>query len=506
MSVTAPAAVPAVLELPFEHCYKALSARDSRFDGQFFVTVRTTGIYCRPSCPARTPERGNVDFVPTSAAAVARGFRACRRCLPDATPGSPRWNTGADLASRAMRLIADGVVDRDGVDGLARALGYTPRHVGRVLRAELGAGPLALARAHRATTARILLISTSMPVSDVAFAAGFASIRQFNDTLRDTYDRTPSELRKRYRGAAAQSGPALTLRLPLRTPYDVDWTVRGFAAHAVGGVEHVDGATLQRTLRLPHGPALVALTLHGDHATARLKHLDLRDLSVAVNRLRRLADLDADPIAVDTALSADPILAPLVAAAPGIRIPGGVDGHETLLRTIIGQQISVAAARTRLGALVADLGEPAPWHGTAGPEVPDRLFPTPAAVAAAGEDAIAGPRRLARAVVGAARAIASGAMEPHAGSQTSKLRTELLALDGVGPWTADQVAMRVTGDPDVLPHGDLVIVRAAADLGIDLARTERWRPWRSYAAMHLWRHRLTSTAAATGPAHQRGTP
>lgn len=501
--MTALAPPSAALELPFERCYRALSARDSRFDGQFFVTVRTTGIYCRPSCPARTPDRANVDFVPTAAAAVARGFRACRRCLPDATPGSPRWNTGADLASRAMRLIADGVVDRSGVDGLSQALGYTPRHVGRVLRAELGAGPLALARAHRATTARILLVSTAMPISDVAFAAGFASIRQFNDTLRETYDRSPTELRRRYGSNTAPTGP-LTLRLPLRTPYDVAWTVRGFAAHAVLGLERVDGTTLHRTLRLPHGPALVALTLHPDHASARLEHLDLRDLSVAVNRLRRLADLDADPVAVDAALAADPTLAPLVAAAPGIRIPGGVDGHETLIRTIVGQQISVAAARTRLGTLVHDLGEPAPWHDDAAPEAPRRLFPTPEAIVAAGEEAISGPRRLARAVVGASRAIASGAMEPHAGSQTSKLRTELLALDGVGPWTADQVVMRVTGDPDVLPHGDLVIAQAAADLGIDPAHTESWRPWRSYAAMHLWRHRVFSTTPAPGRAAKKG--
>lgn len=441
--------------LHFERCYRALSARDARFDGQFFVTVTTTGIYCRPSCPARTPAPENVAFVPTAAAAVAGGFRACRRCLPDATPGSPRWNTGADLASRAMRLISDGMVDRAGVDGLAGALGYTPRHLSRVLRAELGAGPLALARAHRATTARILLVNTAMPVSDVAFAAGFSSIRQFNDTLRDTYDRSPTELRRRYAGRSAPAGP-LTLRLPLRTPYDVAWTVRGFASHAVPGLEHVDGTTVRRTLRLPHGPALVALTL-----------------------------------------SADRRLAPLVVAAPGIRIPGGANGHETLIRAILGQQISVAAARTRLGVLVAELGEPAPWQSPAYPETPGMLFPSPEAIVAAGPGAIRGPRRLARAVVAASEAIASGRMEPHAGAEASKFRTELLALEGVGPWTADQVVLRVTGDPDVLPHGDLVIAQAAADLGIDLGNTGTWRPWRSYAAMHLWRHRLTSSDTST---------
>lgn len=491
--------------LDFASCYRTLSARDGRFDGQFFVTVSSTGIYCRPSCPARTPKPENVAFVPTAAAAVARGFRACRRCLPDAAPGSPRWNTGADLASRAMRLIADGLVDRAGVDGLAAALGYTPRHLGRVLHAELGAGPLALARAHRATTARVLLVGTTMPAADVAFAAGFGSIRQFNDTLRETYALSPTELRRRYRTAAPATGP-LTLQLPLRTPYDAAWTLAGLAAHAIGGLEHCDGTTFARTLALPHGPALVSLTLPAAatgpraHAVARFEHLDLRDLTVAVNRLRRLADLDADPVAIDDALSADPRLAPLVAAAPGIRIPGGVDGYETLIRTMLGQQISVAAARTRLGALVADLGESAPWHDPQHPEAPGRLFPTPAALADHGEEAIRGPRRLARSVAAAARAVADGRMEPHPGSDASKLRTELLALAGVGPWTADQVVLRVTGDPDVLPTGDLVIAQAAADLGIDLARTQGWRPWRSYAAMHLWRHRLPPPApTTTGP-------
>lgn len=509
----------------FERCYRALAARDSRFDGQFFVAVSSTRIYCRPSCPARTPRRENVAFVPTAAAAVALGYRACRRCLPDAAPGSPRWNSGADLASRAMRLIADGLVDRAGVDGLAAALGYTPRHLSRVLRAELGAGPLALARAHRATTARVLLVGTTMPVGDVAFAAGFSSIRQFNDTLRETFALSPTELRRRYfdfaqhkyAGTGPASGP-LTLRLPLRPPYDAAWTASGLASHAIPGLEHWDGTTFHRTLSLPHGPALVSLTLpstgsggetrssgrgttgsgRDDYATARFEHLDLRDLTVAVNRLRRLADLDADPIAVDAALSADPRLAPLVTAAPGIRIPGGVDGYETLIRTMAGQQISVAAAATRLGSLIAELGERAPWHDPRHPEIPALLFPTPTVLADHGAEAFRGPRRLAGAIAGAARAVATGEMEPHPGSAASKLRTELLALDGVGPWTADQVVMRVTGDPDVLPAGDLVIARAADSLGIDLAHTENWRPWRSYAAMHLWRHRLPPTQERRG--------
>ncbi len=489
--------------LDFERCYRALAARDSRFDGQFFVTVVSTGIYCRPSCPARTPHAENVAFVPTAAAAVARGFRACRRCLPDAAPGSPRWNLGADLAARAMRLIADGVVDRSGVDGLAAALGYTPRHLNRVLSAELGAGPLALARAHRTATARTLLTGTAMSMGDVAFAAGFTSIRQFNDTVRAAYGMTPTQLRgagsgRRQRSAAATTGP-LTLKLPLRTPYDVAWTVRGLAAHAAPGLEHWDGTAFHRTLSLPHAPALVSLTLHPDHAVARFEHLDLRDLPVAVNRLRRLADLDADPRAVDAVLGADPRLAPLVAAAPGIRLPGSVDGVETLVRVMAGQQISVAAARTRLGRLVAELGERAPWHDPARPDVPALLFPTAQRLADDGGAALRGPRRQALAVSGAAAAVADGRLHLHPGAETDALRDELLALPGVGPWTADLTAMRVTGDPDVLPRGDLVMDRGSADLRIDPSTTDRWRPWRSYAAMHLWRYRLLGPESAAAP-------
>ncbi|MFT4087978.1 MAG: AlkA N-terminal domain-containing protein, partial [Gordonia sp. (in: high G+C Gram-positive bacteria)] len=372
-------------------------------------------------------------------------------------------------------------------------LGYTPRHLTRVLTAELGAGPVALARAHRATTARTLLVRTQMPIGDVAFAAGFSSIRQFNDTLRGMYALTPTELRARHSSRRdtvdddARLG-TVTLRLPLRPPYDVAWTVFGLRSHAVAGLETVVDDQLQRTLALPHAPALATLTLHDDHAVARFAHLDLRDLPVAVNRLRRLTDLDADPRAVDYVLSNDPRLAPLVAEAPGIRIPGSVDPAETLIRAMLGQQVSVAAARRRLSDLVGALGEQVPW--APGPGEPDRLFPTAAAIAEHGAGVLTGPARHIRAVVGAAEELAAGRMEPNPGSDASQLRADLPALDGIGEWTADQVVMRVTGDPDVLPRRDLIIDRAAASLGVEQHQTEAWRPWRSYAAMHLLRRAL----------------
>src|SRR3954447_129210 len=352
-----------VMVLDQDRCYRAVASRDARFDGHFITAVRTTGIYCRPSCPAVTPKRSNVEFLATAGAAQQRGYRACRRCQPDAVPGSPDWNLRADLAARAMRLISDGVVERDGVTGLACRLGYSERQLNRVLTAELGAGPLALARAHRAHTARLLIETTPLGMADVAFAAGFASVRQFNDTVRAVYGVAPTTLRDeagRRRGVAPAAAGTLVLRLPYRPPLDAEGLLAFFAARAVPGVESVLDGAYRRTLRLPHEPATVALEPQPAHVLATLRLGDPRDLGPAVARIRRLLDLDADPVAVDDVLGADPALAPAVAAVPGIRVPGTVDGAETALRTVLGQQVSVAAARTAAAQLVAALGEPLP--------------------------------------------------------------------------------------------------------------------------------------------------
>ncbi|KMS91913.1 DNA-3-methyladenine glycosylase 2 family protein [Prauserella rugosa] len=486
-----------------DRCYAAVTSRDARFDGQFITGVRTTGIYCRPSCPAITPKRGNVEFFPTAAAAQSRGFRACRRCLPDAVPGSPEWNVRADLAARAMRLIADGTVEREGVPGLARRLGYSERQLGRVLSAELGAGPLALARAHRAHAARLLIERSTMPLTDVAFAAGFASVRQFNDTIREVFAMTPSDLRARAtprRGepepnGADEVGTTLTLRLPLRPPFDGEGLLAFLAARAVDGVEQLTPTTYSRTLRLPHGPGRVTLSPHDTHVHCRVWLTDVRDLSGAVARVRRLLDLDADPLAVNTALARDPALAPLVEAAPGLRVPGAVDGPELLIRAMLGQQVSVAAARTAAGRLVARLGEPLPGDG------PSRLFPTAEVIAGHEGDALRGPRRRVEAIRTVAGALASGDLDVHAGRDPARLRADLLAQPGIGPWTADYVLMRALGHPDVLLEGDLVLRRGAAAAGIDVTtladRAAAWRPWRSYAGMHLWRAADATAATAT---------
>ncbi|KAA9162331.1 DNA-3-methyladenine glycosylase 2 family protein [Amycolatopsis acidicola] len=476
-----------------ERCYRAVASRDARFDGQFIVAVKTTGIYCRPSCPALTPKAVNVRFYPTSAAAQASGFRACRRCLPDAVPGSPEWNLRADLASRAMRLIADGVVERDGVPGLARRLGYSERQLGRVLTTELGAGPLALARAHRAHSARLLIELSELPLADVAFASGFSSVRQFNDTIREVFARTPSQLRasattarRKANGARQEPAPAtgtkLSLRLPYRKPFDAAGVFGFLAARTVTGVEWATDGGYGRTLRLPHGPATIWLGPQDGHVRCELQLADVRDLGSAVARARRLLDLDADPEAVLRVLRADPALAPVVEEAPGIRVPGAVDGPELLLRTMLGQQVSVAAARTAAGTLAEALGEPMPWPG-------GTLFPRPDAIAERGQEVLRGPERRTTAIRAVAEALASGTIDVHVGRDADELRAELLTLPGVGPWTADYVLMRVLGSPDVLLTDDLVLRKSAAALGLDdlTGHAQAWRPWRSYAGMYLWR-------------------
>jgi AraC family transcriptional regulator of adaptative response / DNA-3-methyladenine glycosylase II len=464
-----------------------MSSRDARFDGQFITGVHSTGIYCRPSCPAMTPKPSNVSFYRTAAAAHEAGLRACKRCLPDAVPGSPEWNIHDDVASRAMRLIADGAVERDGVPGLAKRLGYTPRHLGRVLVTELGAGPLALARAHRAQTARTLLVSTNLPIADVAFAAGFSSIRQFNETVQTVYELTPTALRLGAPPAATTSpepdGSAtqISLRLPARGPFDGAGLLAFFEAHAIAGIETADARSFARSLRLPGGIGHIEIHLDGAEAvqcTARLENI--ADLSTLVSRVRRLLDLDADSAAIDESLSTDPVLASLVRARPGLRLPGSLDIAETLFRTMIGQQISVASARTVLGRLSGELS------ATPG------LFPTALEIAEHGAGFLRGPATRVASILGAARAIADGSLSLDLGMPADEFTARLTALPGIGPWTAGYLAMRVLGNPDVLLASDLVMLASAARLGLPTtaptlaAHGTRWAPWRSYAGLHLW--------------------
>lgn len=493
------------MTLDEERCYRAVSSRDARFDGWFFVGVTSTGIFCRPSCPATTPRRANVRFYPTAAAAQHEGFRACRRCRPDTAPGSPEWNQRADLAGRAMRLVNDGLVDREGVGGLARRLAVSERHLHRILVAELGAGPLALARARRAHTARVLIETTALTFTEIAFASGFASIRQFNDTVRETFGATPTALRadrgtsiRRGRSGVATgagAGPTpLSLRLATRAPFAGQELMGFLAARAIPGVEAVDpDGAYHRVLSLPHGPATVALSPAADHVSARLVLTDLRDLGPAVERCRRVLDLDADPHAVDEVLGADPLLARLVAATPGRRSPGAVDGTELLVRAIVGQQVSVAGARTVAARIAKALGEPIPDAlASAGASGLTHAFPSAEALAPVDPGQLAMPRSRAAALLAAVGLVADGHLELDPGADRDDVERRLLAVRGIGPWTAAYVAMRALGDPDVFLPTDLGVLRGmAARGGPDeprgaAARAAAWRPWRSYALHHLW--------------------
>lgn len=474
-----------------ETCLAAVASRDARFDGSFFTGVSSTGIYCRPSCPARTPAPHRMTFHPSAAAAQAAGFRACKRCRPDAVPGSPEWDGRADVTARAMRLIGDGVVDREGVDGLASRLGYSARQVQRLTLAELGAGPIALARAQRAHTARILLVTTALPVTEVAFAAGFSSIRSFNDTIAQTFAMTPSRLRAGGpRGAApargAGGGPLqeISLRLAFRRPFDPSNVFGHLAATAIPGVEEWRGGAYRRTMRLPHGHGIAELVPRADHIAATLRLTDLRDLTPAIARCRRLLDLDSDPVAVDGALADDPRLAPLVARAPGRRVPRTVDPDEFAIRAVLGQQVSTSAARTHGARLVRAHGVRIddPAGGLT------HLFPPPAALVDLGPEAFAGPATRRATLTTLARALASGQVDLSPGADRGEARAALGRLPGVGPWTVEIVAMRSLGEPDAFPGRDLGVLRAAERLGItDLeAASRRWRPWRAYATQHLW--------------------
>lgn len=446
--------------LDVEACYRAVSSRDERFDGWFFTAVRTTGIYCRPSCPAITPKRANVEFHVTAASAQAAGFRACKRCRPDASPGSPEWNARSDLVARAMRLITDGVVDRDGVQGLARALGYTQRHVTRMVTAEVGAGPLAIARANRARTARVLLEITDMTAADIAFAAGFGSIRQFNDTIREVYAVAPGALRRGDAGTGS-----LSLRLATRRPFAGDVALSFLGQRAIPDVEAWDGTTFSRSMRLPHGVGSAQITAHEDHCRATLQIDDVRDLGPAVSRIRRMLDLDADPVAVTDVLAET---LP-VAQIPGLRSPCGFDAEETAIRAVLGQQISVAAARTAAGRIAGG-----------GP-----LFPTSAELAAIAPESLPMPRRRAATLIELARRMADGVLHLDPGADWDEAERQLLDVPGIGPWTAKYIRMRALGDPDVSLPTDLGIVRAAHARGLE-PDDPRWKPWRSYAMHYLW--------------------
>jgi AraC family transcriptional regulator of adaptative response / DNA-3-methyladenine glycosylase II len=468
----------AAMALDTDRMYRAMVSRDRRFEGHFVIGVRTTGIYCRPGCPARMPRRENVRFYPCTAAAQAAGLRPCLRCRPDAAPGTPAALGTPATVTRALRLIAQGALDEAGVDPLAERLGVTARHLRRLFDRHLGASPLEVAHTQRIHFARKLLEETTLPMTEVAHAAGFASVRRFNEAMRDALDATPTELRTRGRTKAApkcsrEVGDAIVLRLPYREPLAFEELLAFLRARAIPGVERVDDATYVRVVSsgvAEEGPGTIAVRRApaGAYLLATIRGVGGADLFALVARVRALFDLDADPARIDAHLAGDPVIGAAVRARPGLRVPGAWDPFEIAVRAILGQQVSVRAASTLAGHLVARFG-PAVAGGTEGLT---HLFPEPAALVDADVASIGMPRARAKAVRGLARAVAEG-------EGVIEDPDRFASLPGVGAWTAGYVAMRALRDPDAFPRGDVVLRRFER-------ASDPWRPWRAYAAMHLW--------------------
>lgn len=476
--------IPATVALPgydAESLYRAVASRDRRFDGRFVLGVTSTGIYCRPSCPARTPKPENVRYFALPAAAVAAGFRACRRCRPDRVSARPHIADETGLVERALALIGQGVVDDTGVAGLAGRLSVSERHLHRLLVSSIGTGALGLAQARRAQTARTLLEQTSLPVTDVVFAAGFGSLRQFNDVIRAEYGASPTELRRRpVKPDRPADAGSIALRLPVTVPWDGRRLLAFLGSRAVAGVESFDGRRYVRTITTSSGAVLLSLEPGDDAVHVQVTAADLGAIGPAMVAVRRLCDLPADIEAIEAGLGAVVELAPMVRARPGLRVPGAVDGWEILVRAIVGQQVSVAAARTLLGRIVERRGIPVGGLPVEGGTV-SRTFPPADALAVADLDGLGLTGRRSATLRTAAEAAAAGELLLEPGDDLHEARRRLVALPGVGPWTAEYVALRALADPDAWPGTDLVLARAASDID-----TERLRPWRAYAAIHLW--------------------
>ncbi|MGE3179162.1 MAG: AlkA N-terminal domain-containing protein [Vicinamibacterales bacterium] len=493
------------MDLDPRSCYRALCGRDARFDGRLFVGVRTTGVYCRPICPARTPKREHVQFFPTAAAAQEAGFRPCLRCRPETAPDLAAWRGTSNTVARALALIERGGLDEDMVDGLAGRLGIGERQLRRLFRQHLGASPIAVAQTRRVLLAKQLIHDTSLAMSEIALAAGFGSIRRFNETFQHLYHRPPSELRRSMRAARSPGGEEVTLRLPYRRPYDWEAMLAFLRARAIQGLEAVDEEGYTRTFALEgtHG-VLRVRPAAGDALAVTVRCARLSALPSVIARVRRLFDLSADPEVIGAQLSEDPRLARLVAARPGLRVPGGWDGFEVGVRAVLGQQITVTAA-AKLGAvLLRTCGEPlALASGDAGGLT--HVFPTPASVAALDPALLPMPRARARALVGLARTVADDPRVFGAGRTLDEVVARLRRIDGIGPWTAQYVAMRELHEPDAFPAGDVGLRRALAGhdgprpTAAELERyAERWRPWRAYAAQYLW----TTAGAGTPPSRE----
>ena len=486
------------MELDRQVCDRARRSRDARFDGRFFIAVTSTGVYCRPVCPAREPKQENILYFRTAAAAEAAGFRPCLRCRPEASPGTPAWLGTSGLVSRALRLISEGVLDGHSVEDLADKLGVTARHLRRLFLQHLGATPLDVALTRRTHFAKRLIDETSLPLREVAFAAGFGSLRRFNDQIRRTYSRTPTDIRRRTRSQKASSSDTYRFRLAFRPPYDWESLLAFLKARATPGVESVDDGCYRRTITVDgkHGVVEVCRAAQGSALNLEVRFPDSRALLFIVERVRRMFDLGADPNAIAAQLSGDPLLRELLKQHPGIRMPGAWDGFELAVRAILGQQISVPAATTIAGRLASMHGSPSVVRGTL-----NRLFPTAMELANAPIERAGVIAARAGAIRALARRVADKAISFGPFVNQDEMVPALRAVPGIGEWTASYIAMRALGEPDAFPSGDLVLRRMAGVVSpgqLDF-RAESWRPWRAYAVILLWQG-ATDRSATSRPA------
>ena len=473
------------MTLDREICERARRSRDPRFDGRFFIGVTSTGIYCRPICPAPTPKEANVRYYPSAAAAAEAGFRPCLRCRPESSPGTPAWVGSSTTVSRALRLIEEDGLSDSSLEDLAARLGIGSRQLRRLFLKHLGATPVAVVQTRRLHFAKTLIDETDLPFTQAALASGFGSVRRFNASFQGLYGRTPTELRKLARRAGVSRSERYHFRLPFRPPYDWEALLAFLASRAIPGVEEIDSETYRRTIALDGkcGHIEVRMSPRGDALDLRIDFPEARSLILIVERMRRLFDLRADPAQILAEFEKDPLLAKRVKLRPGLRVPGAWDGFELAVRAILGQQVSVKGASTLAGRLVQAFGTPLDCGGGL-----THIFPTSAALAAANYAAIG-------LTVARAEAIRQLALATHRGEivfagvvDPSRFMQRLRTLPGIGEWTAQYIAMRALSEPDAFPAGDLWLLRASGSAGPKQLEklAEAWRPWRAYAAMHLW--------------------
>jgi len=473
-----------------ERYYRALRTRDKRFDGKFFTGVLTTGIFCRPICPARTPKKQNCQFYPTAAAAMAAGLRPCLRCRPEAAPGSPAWNGVSTTVTRALKLIDDGVLDDMGIHGLAKRLGISTRHLSRLFSKHLGASPISVAKSQRILLAKKLISETDLPLNHIAIHSGFGSVRRFNDALKKTYQCTPSKLRRNTSLEPTEIG-SINLKLAYRPPYDWDQVSGFLQTRAIPGVEEIGPWGYRRSIMLEGKPSIFEALPNTDAGHLKIKFYlnGIGSLQSAVNKIRALFDLDVDCDAINRQFSVDPILTEHVKRHPGLRVPGAWDIFELSVRAILGQQISVAAARTFAGRLVQRFGQPLKNSAHSGIT---HLFPRPGELASLDLTLIGLPRKRADSITELARGFTNTMLEFDSTKNLEEVEKVLCKLPGIGPWTAQYIAMRALGYPDAFPVGDLGLIRSLKALNTNADSkslsqyAEHWRPWRAYAAMHLW--------------------